>query len=281
MIRATVPRVVGALVAFAMALAMGQPPTDPGRLAAQTAPTARVVIAAGHVDIGPRVIDGTWRIQIRDDTVQPAVWRDPADVVVQAVAASRLVVPPDPALSFIGNPGQEIWLLPQVERSGLAWPGWNTQDPSVGENGAGGVDWTLHRVTGPGAFVLFLTGSFGEPSVLFTSAKVLPQAVHIEPATHAHGNWAFTKPGVYLLEVEMSTRGQVRHSARATLAFAVGDASPETAFQALTQQAKSAAAAANDGMAPAARNSALTIAIGAGVVTALLVGGGLVVRRLR
>jgi putative ABC transporter-associated repeat protein len=279
--RATLPRVVGALVAFAMALVMGQPPADPGRLAAQTAPNARVVVAAGHVDIGPRVIDGTWRIQVRDDTVQPAVWRDPADVVIQAVPASRLVVPSDPALSFVGNPGEEVWLLPQVERSGVAWPGWNTQDPSVGADGAGGVDWTLHRVTGPGGFVLFLTGSFGEPSVLFTSAKAGPQTVHIEPATHAHGNWAFTKPGVYLLEVEMSTRGQVRHSARATLAFAVGDASPETAFQAVTQQAKSAIAPAKDGMASATSNLALPVAVGAAVVIALLVGGALAARRFR
>jgi surface-anchored protein len=188
----------------------------------------RVVISSGHVDVlAPRVVDGTVRVQMRDDTVSPAVWRDPSDVVLHVPDAARLTLPDDAAFRFLGAPGDSVWLLPQVQQQGLVWPGWNTQDPSLLALGNASMTLTLGAVEGPGRFVLFLTGSFGEPSVLLSTDRPLPQPMNLELNTHAHANWAFSAPGVYRLSVEMAVGGS---RGTAVLTFAVGDIDPGSAF---------------------------------------------------
>lgn len=191
----------------------------------------RVVIADGHVDIGPRFVDDTWTIQVKDDTVSPLVWRNLSDVVLQVVEEAAMELP-DGDFAFLGDPGDTVWLLPQTQVSGILWPGWNTEDSSVVERVSGATTWRLLDVDGPGDFVLFLTGSFGQAQVLFTTHESLPQSMQIPLRTHAHGNWAFTESGVYHLEIEMSastTDGETVSDTR-TLAFAVGDVDPNTAF---------------------------------------------------
>jgi hypothetical protein len=59
------------------------------------------------------------------------------------------------------------------------WPGWNTEDSSVVEQVTGNTTWRLHQVDGPGEFVLFLTGSFGQSQVLFNSQEV-PEGMSFE-----------------------------------------------------------------------------------------------------
>lgn len=184
-----------------------------------------VVIDDGHVDMGPRIVDGAWRVQLKDDTASPVVWRDLSDVVLHARDASRVQVSGGDGLSFLGTPGSTAYVLPQVQRSGLVWPGWNTQDPSVLELVPGPVAWRLTGVDGPGRFVLYLTGSFGDVDVLFDTARGLPQQIDIARNTHVHGNWAFTEPGTYHLTVQMSaTSGDgTSLSDSRTLTIVVGD----------------------------------------------------------
>ncbi|MGE3621327.1 MAG: TIGR03773 family transporter-associated surface protein [Acidimicrobiia bacterium] len=194
---------------------------------------SRVVIDEGHVDMGPRLVDGAWRVQLKDDTVSPHVWRDLADVVLHAHDAARLEVPAGGTYAFLGDPGATVYVLPQVQESGLVWPGWNTQDPSVLEAVPGPVAWRLRGVDGPGRFVLYLAGSFGDVDVLFDTADPLPQELSIGRNTHVHGNWAFTAPGVYRLSVEMAATtsgGQALADTR-VLTIVVGDGiDPTTAF---------------------------------------------------
>lgn len=188
---------------------------------------APVVISEGHVDMGPRIIDGVWRIQLKDDTTVPAVWRDLADVVLHAVEASRSKVPAGSQFEFLGPAGSDLWLLPQAQQQGIVWPGWNTQDPSVTSVATGPVTWRLLAVDGPGSFALFLTGSFGAPEVIFDSDVALPQQHPVALGTHVHGNWAFTRAGTYRLEVEMSApTASGRVTDTRTLTFAVGAADP-------------------------------------------------------
>jgi putative ABC transporter-associated repeat protein len=216
-----VPRLIRAVLA-ATAVLLVVPPV------AHAQPAAPVVIADGHVDLGPRLVDGKWTVEIRDDTGDGPVWRNPSDVVLQVADAARTTVPDDPAYGFLGPPGGEVWVLPQVQDPDVVWPGWNTQDPSITGVVGREVDWRLHGVEGPGRFELFLTGNFGAPETIFSSGRPYPQETGVEAGTHVHGNWVFTAPGAYSLDVEMATadgRGD-----RATLKVHVGPGDPATAF---------------------------------------------------
>jgi surface-anchored protein len=224
-----VPRLTRALAA----LLVGALAALPVARAAHAA--APVVVADGHVDLGPRLVDGEWVVQLRDDTAGEPVWRDPADVVLQVADAARNTVPDDPAYAFLGAPGSDIWVLPQVQAQGVVWPGWNTQEPGVLDAAGRGVDWLLHGVEGPGRFELFLNGGFGAPETIFSSGRPYPQRIGVEPGTHAHGNWVFTAPGAYLLDVEMATADG--RSDRAVLKVHVGPGDPVAALAAVERGA--------------------------------------------
>lgn len=188
-------------------------------------PDERVVIADGHVDIGPRIVDGDWRVQLKDDTLTPHVWRDLATVVLHVGDAARAAVPDRDSHAFLGPPGTPYHVLPQAQQPGLVWPGWNSQDASVVSAVPGAVSWVLRGVDGPGRFVLFVTDSFGDTEVYFDSDAALPQVLSIPRNSHAHGSWAFGAPGLYRLEVEMSAflaDGTAVSDVR-TLAVTVGD----------------------------------------------------------
>ncbi|WP_018215160.1 TIGR03773 family transporter-associated surface protein [Salinispora vitiensis] len=220
--------------ALAPTVAEVRPTATPKPLAAPMAPAAaktgtttetgtQQVIADGHVDMGPQLSGADWTIRIKDDRTSPAVWRETADVVLWIKDNAKITVPA--GADFLGAQGDSVWLLPQSQQSGIVWPGWNTQHESVVSGIKGDVTWTLKGVDGPGRFALFLTGSFGEADVLFDSATSFPQQLAVPLNTHAHGNWAFSKPGLYRLAVQMSgttTAGKAVTDTK-TLTIAVGD----------------------------------------------------------
>ncbi|MCX0247503.1 TIGR03773 family transporter-associated surface protein [Streptomyces drozdowiczii] len=231
------------------------------------------VIGAGHLDIGPRFGGGGWTVQIRDDTVRPPVWRDTEDVVLQVRDTAKIEVPEDKTFAFLGKPGDKAWLLPQVQQDGVLWPGWNSQEPKVAAAVEREVTWKLTDVKGPGDFVLFLNGSFGTPTVLFDGRKKLPQETGIEVNTHVHGNWAFTAPGTYLLDVSMSARTKdgKSHDSKRTLRFSVGPQDPRKAFAA---KAPATSTTARDGSALMGWGAAAGVAVA-------VIGGTLLWRRNR
>ncbi|MEU0922752.1 TIGR03773 family transporter-associated surface protein [Streptomyces malaysiensis] len=222
------------LVAWTPALSAAAESPAPGA-GAEAMPdtgTGRTVIADGHVDIGPRFDHGRWTVQIRDDTTNPATWRETADVVLHVKDTAKIEVPESKEFGFLGTPGDPVWLLPQVQQAGVLWPGWNSQEPEVAASVDREVNWRLTSVKGPGDFVLFLNGSFGTPKILFDGRKELPQETGIEVNSHVHGNWAFTEPGTYLLDVRMSakTKDGKSHRSERTLRFSVGPQDPRRAF---------------------------------------------------
>jgi surface-anchored protein len=223
------------VAAVAVSLAFVQSPTpgapDPGLDQSvdpnQSVASGRVVLESGHVDLGPRYRDGTWTVQIHDDTVVPSVWRQLPDTVLRVRDAAVERVPDDPAYAFIGqSPGTPVHVLPQTQNRDVVWMGWNTQDPGVLESVARGVTMNLLGVQGPGDLVVYLqSGNLGAPQVLWQSTKAYPQPLWVESNTHTHANWVFAKPGVYLVAVEIVAElvdGQ-KASGRDILRFAVGD----------------------------------------------------------
>ncbi|HET6704467.1 TIGR03773 family transporter-associated surface protein [Amycolatopsis sp.] len=241
-----------------------------------------VAIADGHIDMGPRLVDGVWKIQLRDDSATPVTWRPVPEVVLQAVTASSMTVPPGPQFAFLGASGAPVWLLPQVQRPGVLWPGWNTQDPSIASVLGREVTWVLHDVRGPGHFTLFLNGNFGTPEVVFDSGKPFPQETGIEANSHVHGNWAFSAPGSYALDIDMHTTAPDGRtlSDRQTLQVFVGDGDAARAYRA-PAPTPAPTAPPSSGAAPAGpdRTGWLTgIAAGAAL---LLAGGGFWWRRSR
>ncbi|MFV2103570.1 TIGR03773 family transporter-associated surface protein [Micromonospora sp. LOL_024] len=227
----------------------------------------RVVIDDGHVDMGPQLDGSDWTIRLKDDRVTPAVWRNLADVVLHVKDNAKTTVPD--SADFLGSPGDPVWLLAQAQQSGIVWPGWNTQHPSVISGVRGPVRWTFAGVEGPGRFTLFLTGSFGAAEVLFDSTKAAPQRLDIPANTHAHGNWAFSAPGLYRLSFEMSatTTAGTEVTDTRTVTFAVGEATdPNTGFGPGSGSGDDGSGSGDNGKLPRTGSSWRVPALGVGFV---------------
>ena len=189
------------------------------------APASAQILDDGHVDYAARMVDGQFRSLIKDGTRGgAAAWREPSSVVFSLGNAARVTIPQ--GATFLGRPGDPIWILPQVQRAGVLWAGWNTEELSSAQFD-GPASWTLDAVQGPGQVTVFQTGAFGEVDTMFASADGLPDTRAVPLGTHAHGNWAFSREGEYRLTFTMSARlradGTVVQDTQ-TLPVAVGSA---------------------------------------------------------
>ena len=215
-------------------------------------------ISVGHVDLGPRLIDGQWRAGLRHDAESGAVWRDPNQTVLRVSDAAIMTAPDSADYPFLADvAGTPVYVVPQTQNPGVVWLGWNTQDPAVTATIDRGLTMRVGPVTGPGRAWLFLqSGTFGKPLLLADSGAA-PGDVWIDSGTHVHANWAFSAPGTYTATVTFlgtTTAGEAV-SASTTLRFAVGDAA--SASEALAMAAPAAApadgaSASSSGAAPAA-----------------------------
>ena len=221
-------------------------------------------ISVGHVDLGPRLIDGQWRAGLRHDAESGAVWRDPNQTVLRVGDAAIMTAPDSADYPFLADvAGKPVYVVPQTQNPGVVWLGWNTQDPAVTATIDRGLTMRVGPVSGPGRAWLFLqSGTFGKPLLLADSGAA-PGDVWIDSGTHVHANWAFSAPGTYTATVTFlgtTTAGEAV-SASTTLRFAVGDAA--SASEALAMAAPAAAdgasassSAASSGAAPAASGGA-------------------------
>lgn len=187
----------------------------------------RAVLEVGHADLGPRFVDGVWRLLVHDDTAGSSVWRQPDRTVVWVRDAGRVDVPGDGSYGFLGaEPGSSVYLIPQVQLPEVIWLGWNTQDPEVMDRIERGVSLTLVGHEGPGRLTVYLQGgNFAEPDVLWSSAATEPSPIWVETNTHTHANWVFTEPGVHLLAIraDATLLGGEQVSDTAVVRVAVGD----------------------------------------------------------
>ena len=221
-------------------------------------------ISVGHVDLGPRLIDGQWRAGLRHDAESGAVWRDPNQTVLRVSDAAVMTAPDSADYPFLADvAGKPVYVVPQTQNPSVVWLGWNTQDPAVTATIDRGLTMRVGPVSGPGRAWLFLqSGTFGKPLLLADSGAA-PGDVWIDSGTHVHANWAFSAPGTYTATVTFlgtTTAGEAV-STSTTLRFAVGDAASASealamAAPAVADAASAGASAPSSGAAPAASGAA-------------------------
>ena len=212
-------------------------------------------ISVGHVDLGPRLIDGQWRAGLRHDAEGGAVWRDPNQTVLRVSDAAIMAAPNSADYPFLSDvAGKPVHVIPQTQKPNVVWLGWNTQDPAVTATIDRGLTMRVGPVSGPGRAWLFLqSGTFGKPLLLADSGAA-PGDVWIDSGTHVHANWAFSAPGAYTATVTFSgttTAGEAV-SATTTLRFAVGDSASASEALAKAAPAEAPSASASQGAAPGA-----------------------------
>ena len=258
-----------------------------------------IEISAGHVDLGPRLIDGQWRAGLRHDAESGAVWRDPNQTVLRVNDAAIMTAPDSADYPFLADvAGKPVHVIPQTQNPSVVWLGWNTQDPAVTATIDRGLTMRVGPVSGPGRAWLFLqSGTFGKPLLLADSGAA-PGDVWIDSGTHVHANWAFSAPGTYTATVTFlgtTTAGEAV-AASTTLRFAVGDAASASEALAMAAPAASGsgsgAPAAGTSQGPGSSESTSSspegglpdwafLAIIVSVALSLLVIGALVVARSR
>ena len=256
-------------------------------------------ISVGHVDLGPRLIDGQWRAGLRHDAESGAVWRDPNQTVLRVNDAAIMTAPDSADYPFLADvAGKPVHVIPQTQNPSVVWLGWNTQDPAVTATIDRGLTMRVGPVSGPGRAWLFLqSGTFGKPLLLADSGAA-PGDVWIDSGTHVHANWAFSAPGTYTATVTFlgtTTAGEAVN-ASTTLRFAVGDAASASEALAMAAPAASGsgsgAPAAGTSQGPGSSESTSSspegglpdwafLAIIVSVALSLLVIGALVVARSR
>ncbi len=209
------------------------------------------VIKRGHVDLGPRLVDGQWKALARDDSGNTPVWRPLDKTILQVNSAALMPAPTDEMYAFMGaKSGEEWYVVPQTENPEVLWLGWNTQDPAVTQSVDRGVTMQIGPVMGPGKSWMFLqNGTFGEPLLLVDGQKPQPQDVWVDVNTHVHANWVFTKPGVYLAGISFKATTLTGEEVVSTdvLRFVVGDTDPQLAIDADVSAVLAAMQSANQG----------------------------------
>ena len=256
---------VASLAVGIIALALGivparaadDPALDQTVAADEEASTESAVIGTGHVDIGPRMVDGQWSVALRDDSGAHPVWRDPDRTVLRVSDAALMAAPTGSDYAFMGaQAGEQYYVVPQTQNPDVVWLGWNTQDPGVVSAIDRGATMRIGSVSGPGRTWMFLQdGTFGKPRLLVDGQSGQAQDVWVDASTHVHANWVFTAPGVYTAALTFSARttdGQ-QLSASTTLRFAVGSqTSADEAFAAAPAGAAEAGATGSAGSADSA-----------------------------
>lgn len=170
------------------------------------------VLDEGHVDaIDAAFEDGEIGITVHDESVEPDVERDPAQVILVVKPSAKIQVP-DSRFAFLGPVGATVWLLPQdqldAQALGLLFLGLSTEEIEPGTFVGDTVDFRFRRVTGPDGLSLFESPPDEEtpPAVLVDSEDGLPDIIAMPATTHRHVNWAFESAGIYFVSVDVTGR---------------------------------------------------------------------------
>lgn len=192
-----------------------------------------MVLDRGHVDIAVTREGDEFLTRLKDETalVDKKIVERPLDDVVLAVHDNALRSRPAALkgkdFDYLGK--EKFFLLPQTQEQSIIWPGYNTQALDYKHYNDGKVTLNIKPVEMPeGAQVgLFTAEGFGKVFTPLINSAEGDYSIETTFASHTHTNWAFTKPGIYKLEVTYSAttrEGKDISSAPQTLTVAAGDA---------------------------------------------------------
>jgi surface-anchored protein len=215
-----------------LALFVALTPLTPLTVRSQSA--SPIVLDQGHVTIEIVHEDGDWSFFLDAGHAGPDAI-PPEDVVCHLTEAARLVIPDSPTYSFLGDPGDPVWIAPHMDTPGLLTLGVSGERIAPGLFVNNRLDLRLVDVDGPGDFAVYRVGSAGQVTLYFsthdgiTDQDILPVAL----ASHDHQNWAFNAPGHYRVtfraSATLAANSEWIESPDVTCYFAVGDVDP-TAF---------------------------------------------------
>jgi hypothetical protein len=195
-------------------------------LAAAPAPAAMVVLGSG-TPLGSGEVDvaltfgGALGLELVDVPGGEVAY-DPADVLLFVGPAARTAQPANPAFAFIGaGAGNPVWIVPQIENPNVLYLGLEAEDidpgtfatyfeadPRVSATGEF-VRVSFVDVRGPGQFSVWEIGPAGELTVWASTAQGGLTAADAyfttSGAPDVHLNYGFTAPGLYEVDVVLST----------------------------------------------------------------------------
>ena len=196
----------------------------------------KVILQRGHVDIaGSLNADGTaLSASLHDDTLTNAktsVDRDINSVALALDDSARHTRPSSGRLAgsqydFLGKSGSQFYYTDAINDGVHIWPGWSTNgiSDSLAQGSVKFIVKPHSLPEGASAHVFNSDALTGKVEHIFNTSTSLSE-LSIPEHTHAHANWAFTKPGVYLFEVSFTAtvKGQALASPTKCLTFLVGN----------------------------------------------------------
>ena len=172
----------------------------------------------GHVDILAKHKADGFEISLKDDTRlidKKSVERplnDVALVVGDNTKQTRREAHQGAEFDFLGKQDDGFYHLPQSQRPGVIWPGYNTEAIDFNKiDGDVSLNLQPRDVPEGATWGTFIDGQLGElPKVLSDSTKN-DYSIESSFASHTHIHWAFSKPGVYTFDANYSAKSKEGH----------------------------------------------------------------------
>jgi surface-anchored protein len=178
-------------------------------------PVFNNVITDGHLDVSLLLYEGDWYPYWNG----VGFW-DTTDTVISAGPDAKALRPADAKWDFLGTgAGEPVWIFPETFSTTTPWPGVGAYDNQPGvfasyfesdprvNSTAAWLKMQLLDVRGPedGEFSLYQSG-ITDPTVFMASANGIgpEDTAWIPNLDHIHYNWAFSKPGLYQVDVVAS-----------------------------------------------------------------------------
>ena len=194
----------------------------------------KLVLNRGHIDIMATRKDDHFDLRLKDETnigANKMVMRRLDDVVI-AVRDNALIKRPKnyggAEYDFMNPVGEKTYVLPQTQNRDIIWPGYNTEklDYSQFKDGTVHLNLQPKEVPEGATFGMWTTGNEIRDNKVLMDSNKDDFTIDTVFASHAHTNWAFSKPGVYKFDVTYTattTDGKKVESEPQELLFTIGD----------------------------------------------------------